>query len=118
LTTALKGLFQSERRFVGALMSFLAFPKVRFVLSVSSGQIAAQTDMVKHFSWAIEWAVGYGNIQRVMKIALMFFAPTTLLGLLDLLVLAAFSPLVIALMAARLIVSTRKALTGSRDVRS
>jgi hypothetical protein len=56
-------------------------------------------------------------MQIVMKIALMFFAPATLLGLLDLMFLAAFSPLVIALMAARLIVSTRKAFTGSGCVR-
>jgi hypothetical protein len=49
-----------------------------------------------------------------MKIALMFFAPGTLLGLLDLMFLAAFSPPVIALMAVRLIVSNRKVLMGSR----
>jgi hypothetical protein len=57
-------------------------------------------------------------MQIGMKIALMFFAPATLLGLLDLMFLAAFSPLVIALMAARLIVSTQKAFTGSRCVPS
>jgi hypothetical protein len=43
------------------------------------------------------------------NIGLMFLAPATLLGLFDFIVLAACSPLVIALMAVRLIVSIPKA---------
>jgi hypothetical protein len=50
------------------------------------------------------------------NIGLMFLAPATLLGLFDFIFLAASSPLVIALMAVRLIVSIREAwaTTGRR----